>query len=94
MKTKQLFKLIDGDFSAQDSFEILQNVFSSKIQFHQMKNFSSQERFGHNDETAMIRIPQLSESLENIEKMIQFAENESLKLEIKSEIAICFIPKS
>jgi hypothetical protein len=93
MKTKQQFKLIDGDFSAQESFEVLQNVFSSKIQFHQMKNFSSQERFGHNDETAMIRIPQLKESLATIEKMMQFAENEALNIEIKSEIAICFIPK-
>ena len=45
-KTKKAIKLIDGIFSAKDGNEILMNLYASKIAFHQMKNFSSNERFG------------------------------------------------
>jgi hypothetical protein len=41
MGNKQNFKLIDGEFSQTEAMEVLNNVFSGKIQFHQSKNFSS-----------------------------------------------------
>ena len=94
MKNQHTFKLIDGDFSAQESLELLKNVFSSKIQFHQMKNFSSQERFGHQDQNAMIRIPQLKECIDEITKIIESAENKEQQFEINSDIVIHFISKS
>jgi len=94
MKDEQTFKLIDGNFSASESLEILSSVFSSKIQFHQMKNFSSQERFGHDDEVAVIRIPQLKNSLEEIVKLIASIEKEDQRLEIKSDIVVHFVPTS
>lgn len=94
MKNQHTFKLIDGAFSAQESLEIVKNVFSSKIQFHQMKNFSSQERYGHDDENAMIRIPQLKECIDEIVKIIESAENTEQLFEIKSDIVIHFISKS
>lgn len=91
MKNQYTFKLIDSDFSTKESREILQNIFSSKIQFHQMKNFSSQERFGKDDEYALKRIPQLRKSINEILKIIESAENNGEMLEIKSEIEINFI---
>ena len=94
MKNKHTFKLIDGDFSAQESLEIVKNVFSSKIQFHQMKNFSSQERFGYEDQNAIIRMPQLKECIDEIVKIIESVENKEQQFKIKSDIVIHFIPKS
>ncbi len=94
MKYQQTFKFIDGDFSSKEGREILQSVFSSKIQFHQIKNFSSQERFGEEDITALKRIPQLKKSLDEILKMIESAEKKGEKLEIKSEIEISFIKQT
>lgn len=88
MKTQHSFKLIDGKFSSIESREILQNVFAGKIQFHQMKNFSSQERFGKDDETALIRIPQLNNSLKEILKIIEASEMNGEQIEIKSEVII------
>ncbi|MDI1316211.1 hypothetical protein [Flavobacterium sp.] len=90
MINSQTFKLIDGDFSAEESLEIIRNVFSSKIQFHQMKNFSSQERFGYDDKTAMIRIPQLKKSLDEIIKLIESTEMKGPQFEIKSDVVIRF----
>lgn len=84
-------KLIDGEYSPEESREILMNVFSSKIQFHQMKNFSSQERFGQDDSSAIKRIPQLKDSVDEIQNMIVEAENNNFKLEMKSEVVIRFV---
>lgn len=94
MKNQHVFKLIDGDFSTRESREILQNIFSKKIQFHQIKNLSSQERFGLEDKNALIRIPQLKKSIEKILKIIETAEKKGKQLEIKSEIVISFIKPS
>ena len=74
----QKFKLIKGEFLPKDSREIMQNVFSGKIQFHNMKNFSSQERYGKDDKIAVKRIPQLKKSLGKIIKMIEAAEKKIL----------------
>ena len=45
MKKNETFNLIDGVFSVDEAREILMNIFSTKIQFHEMKNLSSEERF-------------------------------------------------
>lgn len=91
MKNPQKLKLIDGKFSPKKSREILMNVFSSKIQFHKMNNFSSQERFGKDDKMSTKRIPQLKKSMEKILKIVEDAEKKGVQLEIKSEILIHFV---
>ena len=62
--------LIDGSFDASEAKEILMNIYSTKIQFHELKNFSSKERFGKPDEMALKRIPQLKISINNFLKII------------------------
>jgi len=91
MMNNQTFNLINGKFLPKESREILQSIFAGKIQFHQMKNFSSQERLGKDDHTALKRIPQLKKSMEKILKMIESAEKNGEQLEIKSEIVISFV---
>lgn len=88
MKKQVAYKLIYGDFTAEESREILVNVFSSKIQFHQMKNFSSQERFGKADKISTNRIPALNKSLEKILKTIAAAEKKGQRVEIISEVSL------
>ena len=82
------FELINGKFLTEESSEILQNIFASKIQFHQMKNFSSQERFGKDDEQAKQRILQLTDNLNEVMKFIKEAEKNNEFVEINSEIII------
>jgi hypothetical protein len=57
-------KLIDGNFSAE-AREILMSVFLGKIDFHENKNFSSEERFGKVDLTAL-KNPELQRSMDII----------------------------
>ena len=69
---------------------MLFSVFKSKIRFHRLKNFSSQERLGKNDENALSRMVQLQETLASIFKVIDSAEKENQTLEIKTEIILNF----
>lgn len=92
--TKQdTFQLIEGIFSSKESREILQNIFKSKIQFHTLKNFSSQERFGKVDAIAVTRIPHLTKSLSDILTIIDEAEKKGALVEIKSEVVISITEK-
>ena len=58
-----------------------------------MKNFSSQERFGTDDAVAARRIPQLSESLNEILRLISEAETNGEQLEIRSQVVIRKVDK-
>lgn len=82
MNKKLKLKLIDGNFSSQDGKDLLMNLFTSKINFHQLKNFSSNERFGKDDELAAKKIPVLKESKELITALFEeaLAENKNFKL--------------
>jgi len=87
------FKLIDGHFSSEESREVLMNVFSGKIQFHQMKNLSSLEFYGKDDDAALNRIAELKQSISEILKYIEEAEKQGTLLEIKADFKIQFSPK-
>ncbi len=90
MKTPQKLKLIDGTFSPKDAKEILMNVFTSKMQFHQHKNFSSQERYGKQDENAVKRIPELLKCKEMITALIEQGEKKKEAIVISAEVTISF----
>lgn len=91
MKRSETITLIDGHFSSEDAFELLRNLYSSKIQFHQLKNFSSLERFGKEDKMAVERIPRLKESLESILNLMKEESIGENMIEIKSVININFL---
>ncbi len=88
MNKKENLTLIEGVFSDADATEIILNIFKTKIQFHHMKNFSSQERFGKDDLLAQKRIPELNKSIAVINKFIENNKNKSTRFRIHSEIII------
>ncbi|GBL35843.1 hypothetical protein EMGBS15_14380 [Filimonas sp.] len=88
MNTIEKLNLIDGEFSHEEAKEILMNIFSTKIHFHKMRNFSSQERFGREDETAIRRIHALEIEIEKVIKVVSEANTLNKKLVITSEINI------
>jgi hypothetical protein len=85
--TNQL-NFIEGQFTAEEAKEILINIFTTKIKFHELKNFSSQIRNGHGDDFAQKRILFLNEELKKIQTIIEEANTLNKKLIIKSEIYI------
>ncbi len=90
MANAKELSLIDGKFSPQEARELLVSLFSSKLNFHQMKNFSSQERLGKDDALAVKKIPILKKNIELLIKIIEEAEVTNQQLQIKSVVEISF----
>jgi hypothetical protein len=91
MNKSESITLIDGQFSSDDAFVLLTNLYSSKIKFHQLKNFSSMERFGKEDEMSLERISKLKENLETILTLMKEANVDENRIEIKSVVHINFL---
>jgi len=91
MKKLQSLTLIDGNFSPNEMREILMTLFSNKIQFHQVKNVRSLERFGKEDKTALKRIEQLKKDIEKTLKAIDGVQKKGELVEIKAALQINFI---
>lgn len=92
MKKKQELKLIEGEFTPQDAKEILTNLYTSKLNFHLMKNFSSTERFGKSDDLSNKKIPELKKSMAIISAIIEEATNKKKKLIVNATVNIEFAP--
>jgi hypothetical protein len=88
MKNIENLTIIKGTFECDEAKDILYNIFSSKINFHQLKNFSSLERFGKNDEVAQKRIPELKMELEKLQDIFNEAKALNKRLVVNSEIKI------
>lgn len=85
---KVKLSLIDGDFTAEEAREVIMHLFLTKVQFHELKNFSSLERYGKPDETAQKRIPRLRKEMEKLEKMLAGHGSDSGKIAVRSEIIL------
>ncbi|WP_020604161.1 hypothetical protein [Spirosoma spitsbergense] len=88
MNKIEKLNLIEGNFSKEEAREILMSIFSSKINFHRLKNFSSQERYGKQDETAQKRLPELKKEIEKVLQIVSEAKSKNKRLLITSEIVI------
>lgn len=89
MDTIEKCTLIEGDFNFYEAKEVLNSLFSYKINYHKIKNWSAQERFGIDDDMAQKRIGALRDEMKKIEKIL--AEARHKKLLIHSEIHISII---
>lgn len=83
--------LIEDDFSVNEAKEILNNIYFSKINFHNIKNWSSQERFGKDDAIAQKRIPALKNEMKKLEEILSEAKANNKKLLVSSEITISLV---
>jgi hypothetical protein len=88
METLKKINLINGDFNAFEAREILMDLCNKNIHFNKVQNFSSQIRFGEDDEKALHRIVQLKESMLLISEILEEAKSHNKNLTIKSFIEI------
>jgi hypothetical protein len=83
----QTFKLIDGNYTKEEATEILMNLFSSKINFHELKQFSSIEKYGEANEYTQKRIMELTESRESIRNILS-SDSNNIQFRIHSTVNI------
>ena len=88
METLKKISLINGEFNSCEAREILMDMCNKNINFNKVQNFSSQIRFGEDDENALNRIDQLRESVVHISEILEEAKAHNKRLKIKSFIEI------
>jgi hypothetical protein len=64
------------------------DLYTKNIQFNKVKNFSSQIRFGNDDQNALKRVEELKENLANISSIISQAKSQNKNLVIDSFVEI------
>lgn len=90
METLKKINLMHGEFNSMEAHEILMEMCNKNINFNKVQNFSSQIRFGEDDEKAINRIAQLKESVSSIAEILEEAKAHNKKLKIKSFIEIAY----
>jgi hypothetical protein len=88
MKNIEKLTLIHDVLSTEDAKDILLGLFSSKINFHNIKNWSSQERFAKDDEISQKSIPALKMEMVKLQEILKEAKANNKKLIVNSEINI------
>lgn len=83
-------KLIDGEFSPMEAKEILLHIISSKIQFHSIKDFSSEIRTGEPEMKSQERIEELRETKKKTIALLEEAERENLIVVVQSSVSISY----
>lgn len=88
MKKTETIELITGTFTPDEARKILLELLDSKINFHNLKNWSSNERFGKPDAYSEQRLKYLRESRKKVETLVSRSISEEKNMIINSSIEI------
>jgi hypothetical protein len=88
MKKKETIELIKGSFKPDEAREILLQLLNSKINFHNLKNWSSRERFGKPDAYSVERLKNLEQSHKRVQNLFSKSINGEEIITINSIIEI------
>lgn len=89
MENKELnFKLIDGEFSADEAQKILMSLINNKIDFHNLFAFSNHIRFNNDVNGSKKRIEELTKTREDVIAITQRANQEGYHFNIKGTIQL------
>jgi hypothetical protein len=82
------FHLVKGEYTPEEAAEIVSDLFSKKINFHNLKHFSQQIRFGLNDDSVSKRVQELTDAKTKAIEIIENAKASDRKVKIHSTISI------
>lgn len=88
MKNEQVLKLIDGVFSPQAAEKVLTTLINSKINYHNLEDFSNHIRFNKDIAHSKKRIAELNEEKEKIKNLLEYATANSLDVVVNSLVEI------
>jgi hypothetical protein len=86
------FKLVEGQYTSLEAQKILLGLINSKINFHQLENFSNEIRFNENSAHSKIRIELLTNASENISDLIAYSLLNDMQFKIEGDIQISLVP--
>lgn len=90
INTMKTIKLMAGQYSPEEASEMLLEMISRKINFHKLKNLSSEVRFGTPNPEAHKRIAELQQAKDQILALKQQVTDLNMHLSIQSSIQFTF----
>ncbi|CAG5011036.1 hypothetical protein SAMN05660293_05628 [Dyadobacter psychrophilus] len=84
--------LMSGIFEAEDARDILLSLITNNINFHTLRSFSAQERFGVSDCVSERQITALSKARLEIQDNLSLAKSLGCKISVDSIIRIRLLP--
>lgn len=88
IRTMENFKVISGEFNAKEANEILLHIVDNKIKFHNLKIFSSEERFGAKDQSSVKRLVELTNMRRDLKLFLEEALEQGSQLRVSANISI------
>lgn len=88
MLVENKYSLIDAKLSPEDAKEIITELIRNKINFHNVKNFSSIIRFDKPHIGSREKIEDLKKTKEQIIDLINFAKTENKQVSVYADIVI------
>lgn len=90
MKTTETLTVINDRFTNEEAKDVLLHLFNSPINFYNIKNWSSQERYRKDDAVSQERIPALKKEIEKLQEILKQSKSQNKKLLVSTEITISF----
>lgn len=85
---KKTCELINGHFSPEEASEIVHDLFTKKINFHEVKSFSQLIREGAEDQKSAKRIVELKADRKQAKELIDAAAASGKSIKITSTVHI------
>ncbi len=86
MNKTETVNLIKGTFAPEEAQELLLELLNGKINFHNLKNWSSKERFGKPDVISEQKLEYLEEARRNLKTLLAEAIKQQKSVTINSII--------
>lgn len=88
MDIKKEYDLVKGDYTPEEGLEIISNLLMKKINFHELKSFSQQIKFGHEDQASLKRIEELNLCKTSFHDLVKEARLSGKNLRLRSKIIV------
>ena len=82
------YKLVNGEFSAQEAQKVIMSLINSKINYHNLVSFSDFVRFNTKAEKSKTRVDELIKTRDDLLELLKKADQNNQNLKIKSFISI------
>lgn len=82
------FKLVKGFFSPEGAKTVVNSLINSKINFHNLEDFSNSIRFNTNVAYSKTRIKELNEIKSKLNEIIAAAAHDGKEIELKCHFEI------
>jgi hypothetical protein len=90
-KTKNSFKLIEGNFTPAEASKVIFALINSKINYHSMDAFNNEISYQKQVTGSMKRIEELKATNKAIRALLNLAADNGLQVQVNSSIEISFV---